>query len=236
MANERHQYESLAPGETGQSRNEKILGAVSFAALAVGGKELWERRDGEEQHPRLGDALSTAAISAAGAFTGYKAGELYAEHTGTGRREVVAAPEIQHAAKAALLAGAIEAFRVRKEPGGWDGPKGRRVLTAAIGAGAIDAAAKHKSHKHSKRHALEAIVGGLAGNRVLNGPRNNIEREWGRKSRSRSRELSDSKSYSSESYQSRSPSPSRGARHDRYRRRKSLADYARNGLAAIGAG
>lgn len=196
MANERHQYESLAPGETGKSRNEKILGAISIAALTVGGKGLWDRRDGEEQHSRLGNALSTAAISAAGAFTGYKAGELYAKYTGkmggrvepymrsrngrvferngrarslpplgTSRREAVGAPEVQHAAKAALLAGATKAFRVRKEPGGWDGPKGRRVLTAAIGAGAIDADAVHKSHKHSKRHALEAIVGGLVGNR-----------------------------------------------------------------------
>jgi hypothetical protein len=48
MANKRHHYESLAPRETGESRNEKILGAISFAALAVGGKELWDRRDGED--------------------------------------------------------------------------------------------------------------------------------------------------------------------------------------------
>src|SRR5438105_2001399 len=137
MANKRHQYRGLAPKETTESRNEKILGAMSFAALAAGGKELWDRRDSGEQHPRSGNALSTAAVSAAGAFTGYKAGELYAKHIGkmggrvepvprlgTGRRKIVGALEVQHAAKAALLAGATEAFRVRKEPGGWDGPKG----------------------------------------------------------------------------------------------------------------
>ena len=59
---------------------------------------------------------------------------------------------------------------MRKEPGEWYGPKGKRVLAASVGAGAIDTAAEHKSHKHSKRHALEAIVGGLAVNRVVNGP------------------------------------------------------------------
>jgi hypothetical protein len=268
VAGTRYGYESFAPGETGESGNEKILGAISFAALAVGGKELWDRRDGEVHRPRSGNAFSTAAISAAGAFAGYKAGELYAKHTdktgrrvdahmgyqgrngrvrerngrsrslprpGTGWREAVGVPEVQHAAKAALLAGATEAFRVRKEPGGWDGPKGRRVLTAAIGAGAIDTVAENKTHKHPKRHALEAIVGGLAANRVVNGPRNNIEREWRRKSRSRSRGLSDSESYSSESYDSRSPSSSRGVRYNRHKRSKSLTGYARKGLAAIGA-
>ncbi|PVH68014.1 hypothetical protein DL98DRAFT_523013 [Cadophora sp. DSE1049] len=268
MANARYGYESLGPGGTDKSRNKKILGALCFAALAVGGKELWDRRDGEVHRPRSGNACSTAAISAAGAFAGYKAGELYEKHTDntggrvdrhmryqgrngrvlerngrsrslprpdTGWREAVGAPEIQHAAKAALVAGATEAFRVRKEPGGWDGPKGRRVLTAAIGAGAIDTAAEHKTHRHPRRHALEAIVGGLAANRVVNGPRNNIEREWRRKSRSRSRGLSDSESYSSESYDSRSPSPSRGVRSNRHKRSKSLTGYARRGLAAIGA-
>ncbi|KAH8679709.1 hypothetical protein BGZ60DRAFT_235618 [Tricladium varicosporioides] len=269
MANTRHRYESFAPGESGESRNEKILGAISVAALVVGGKELWDRRGGEVHHLRSDNALSTAAISAAGAFAGYKADELYTKHTdkaggrvdphigyqgrngrvlerngrnrslprpGTGWREAVGAPEVQHAAKAALLAGVTEAFRIRKEPGGWDGPKGRRVLTVTAGAGAIDTAADHNTHKHPKRHVLEAIVGGLAANRVVNGPRNNIKREWRRKSRSRSRGLSDSESYSSESYDSRSPSPSRGGRHNRHKHSKSFTGYACKGPAAIGAG
>jgi len=245
MANKRHYYKSCAPGETDEPRNERVLGAIGGAALAVGGKEVWDRRDGEVHHPHSGNALSTAAISAAGAFAGYKAGELYAKHRdkpegmvdprveyqgrdgkvferngrsrslprlGKGWRDAVGAPEVQHAAKAALLAGATEALRVRKEPGGWHGPKGKRVLAATVGAGAIDTAAEHQSHKHPKRHALEALVGGLAVNRVLNGPRDNVKRDWSRKSRSRSRRLSDSDSYSSESYDSRSPSPSRHRR------------------------
>ncbi|RAL63784.1 hypothetical protein DID88_003429 [Monilinia fructigena] len=75
------------------------------------------------------------------------------------------------AAKAALLAGAAEAFRVRNEPGAWGGEKGKRILTAAIGAGSIDAAIDRDADKKSKRHILEAVVGGLVGNRAINGSR-----------------------------------------------------------------
>jgi hypothetical protein len=74
----------------------------------------------------------------------------------------------QQAAKAALLAGATEAFRVRKEPGGWGGEKGKRILTAAIGAGGINAAADRDPDHKSNRHILEAVVGGLAGNHHVN--------------------------------------------------------------------
>lgn len=45
----------------------------------------------------------------------------------------------QMAARAALQAGGVAAYRVRKEPGGWAGPKGAKVATAALGAAAMDA-------------------------------------------------------------------------------------------------
>ncbi|EEU36698.1 uncharacterized protein NECHADRAFT_86503 [Fusarium vanettenii 77-13-4] len=45
---------------------------------------------------------------------------------------------IQRAAAASLIAGATEAFRVYKEPGGWKGDKTRRVLTAAAGAAGVE--------------------------------------------------------------------------------------------------
>ncbi|KAG4440394.1 hypothetical protein IFR05_004134 [Cadophora sp. M221] len=81
--------------------------------------------------------------------------------------------QFQQAAKAALLAGATEAFRVRKENGSWSGEKGKRILTAAIGAGSIGATKDPglRQGENSKRHILEAVVGGLAGNRVLNDQR-----------------------------------------------------------------
>ncbi|KAI1107682.1 hypothetical protein F4804DRAFT_107302 [Jackrogersella minutella] len=100
------------------------------------------------------------------------------------------AARMQKAAKASLVAGAAEAFRVAKEPGGWKGEKMKRVLTAAAGAATIDAA--HDPSKDSKRHLVEAVVGGLLGNRMLHGSRKDIEedRSTGR-SRSRSRARSD---------------------------------------------
>jgi hypothetical protein len=67
------------------------------------------------------------------------------------------AAKFQQAAKAALLAGATKAFRVRNEPGGWGGAKGKRILTAAIGAGGIDAAADRDPEHKRKRHILETI-------------------------------------------------------------------------------
>lgn len=75
------------------------------------------------------------------------------------------------AAQAALVAGAVEAFRSRQEPGPWTGAKGRRIATAALGAGGIDGLIDRDPEKKSKRHLAEAVIGGLAANRLANGPR-----------------------------------------------------------------
>lgn len=77
----------------------------------------------------------------------------------------------QQAATAALLTGAVEAWRSRKEPGGITGPKGRRIATAALGAAGIDAFLDKNPHEKSKRHVIESVIGGLAANRLANGPR-----------------------------------------------------------------
>lgn len=251
------------------SRNQKILAAVGGAALAVGGKELWDRRQASSgDRPVSRNALSTAALGAAGAFAAYEGAEFvskrrsktdkvktYHAHRGRNgeitehytsseeekkdeekpksrRKSIVegalglaglggaaaalkgggdkdkskkdgdkdkggehkGAAKFQQAAKAALLAGATEAFRVRKEPGAWGGAKGKRILTAAIGAGGIDAAADRNPDQHSKRHILEAVVGGLAGNRLINGSRHEVETSDKRsRSRAKSRARSQSR-------------------------------------------
>lgn len=180
------------------------------------------------------------------------------------RSEDTPANRMQKAAKASLVAGAAEAFRVSKEPGGWKGEKMKRVLTAAAGAATIDAA--QDPTKDSKRHMLEAVVGGLVGNRVINGSRRDIEedRHTGR-SRSRSRSAGDSsgktglaalataglgalgaKKIMDNKDRSRSRSRSRRRSYDSYgsrspspRRRsrsRSVVDTARRSLAKIGLG
>ena len=351
-----YEEKTVEPRRRSLSRNQKIIAGVAGAALAVGGKELFDRRQAQGR-PVSRNALQTAALGAAGAFAGYEATELYAKHAGKnedktktyishrGRNGEVAeyyssdeesdekpkksrrksivegalglaglgaaakaatggrdksrsrrgspdsytsrrsgrsrsrggrgkspegAAKFQQAAKAALLAGATEAFRVRKEPGGWGGAKGKRILTAAIGAGSIDAATDRDPEHKSKRHILEAVVGGLAGNRLINGSRNNVEddsrsrrgssrsrsrgpagggggaglaalataglgalaaKKMSDRSRSRSRGGDRRRRGSPDSYDSRSPSPDR-----RHKRSKSVSDYARKGLAALGIG
>ena len=85
------------------------------------------------------------------------------------------------AAQAAIVAGAVTAFRSRNDPGAWTGEKGRRIATAALGAGGIDRLVDRDPDHKSKRHLAEAVVGGLAATRIANGPRNRSE------SRSRAR-------------------------------------------------
>ncbi|KAK5159800.1 hypothetical protein LTS14_001905 [Recurvomyces mirabilis] len=76
------------------------------------------------------------------------------------------------AAQAALVAGAVEAFRSRKEAGPWTGEKGKRIATAAFGAGGIDGFLQGKKpEEKSKIHLAEAVIGGLAVNRLANGSR-----------------------------------------------------------------
>lgn len=88
--------------------------------------------------------------------------------------------KLQHAAKAAIDAAAVEAIRVRRQPGDWAGQKGVRVATAALGAAATDKAADKLRHgdqeKHSGRHSIESTIGGLLANRVLHGPREDLQR------------------------------------------------------------
>merc|ERR1712036_163765 len=93
----------------------------------------------------------------------------------------------QQAAKAAVVTGVIEAVRRRNQPGGWTVSKGQRVATAALGAAGVDGLLDRDPDKHSKRHIIESVVGGLAANRLANGPRSRSNSRGRSQSRSRSR-------------------------------------------------
>ncbi|KAK0743828.1 hypothetical protein B0T18DRAFT_431030 [Schizothecium vesticola] len=78
--------------------------------------------------------------------------------------------------QASMGAAAIEAFRLRNEPGGWTGAKGGRVAMAALSAGAIGVAAEQRRERREgddlgKKGTLGAVVAGVAVNRFANGPR-----------------------------------------------------------------
>ncbi|UKZ78008.1 hypothetical protein TrVFT333_005742 [Trichoderma virens FT-333] len=168
------------------------------------------------------------------------------------------ASKVQKAAIASLLAGATEAFRVAKEPGGWRGEKTKRILTAAAGAATVDAA---HGADHGKLGLAESVIGGLVGNRLINGSRNDIEedRRTGRsRSRSRARSkdghggvglaalataglgaLGAKKAFDRSRSRGRDRSDSRDASRDRDRHRsrsRSVVDKARDGLAKLGFG
>lgn len=88
---------------------------------------------------------------------------------------------LTHGLQASVEAAAIEAYRLRNEPGGWKGAKAGRVATAALSAGVIGAAAEHRRERRyeddeygGKKGALGAAVGGLAVNRLVNGPRRDV--------------------------------------------------------------
>ncbi|KAK4235812.1 hypothetical protein C8A03DRAFT_46105 [Achaetomium macrosporum] len=80
--------------------------------------------------------------------------------------------------QAAAEAAAVEAFRLRHEPGPWKGEKGQRIATAAISAGVIGAATETRKQegKGGKLGTLGSAVAGLAVNRLVNGPRDEVSR------------------------------------------------------------
>jgi hypothetical protein len=147
----------------------------------------------------------------------------------------------QQAAKAAVLTGVVEAVRSRNEPGGWTGPKGKRVATAALGAAAADGFLDRDPNNHSKRHIIESVVGGLAANRIANGSRNRSDSRGRSVSRSRSRgagirdrSRSLFRSLSRGGGRDRSESAGGGRSRSRGRGLKEVA--ALGGIAAIGKG
>ncbi|KAI1767688.1 hypothetical protein GGR53DRAFT_481197 [Hypoxylon sp. FL1150] len=248
-----HETEYYSDDEEGDSRSHK--GNKSFlenalAAAGLGGaiKALTGAGSDRESRSRHGSRRGSP--------------DSYRSRGSTKSSRDTPAARMQKAAKASLVAGAAEAFRVSKEPGGWKGEKMKRVLTAAAGAAAVDAA--HDPSKDSKRHLVEAVIGGLVGNRMLNGSRKDIEedRSTGR-SRSRSRARSESRGGASglaalataglgalgakKLVEGRSRSRSRRRSVDSYdsrsptppRRRsrsRSIVDGARRSLAKIGLG
>ena len=168
-----------------------------------------------------------------------------------GRHHGKSEERIGSAIKAALAAGATEAFRASKSPGGWTGEKGKRVLTAAITAGGVDGF--RDPDKKKKSGVIGSALTGLAANRILNGPRDKSRSRsrGGRRRRSQSRgglkdlaatgiltaagkEVFDrfrSKSRGRDrSYDSDSPS----RRHSKKKRSHSVSAYVSKGLAVLG--
>lgn len=166
-----------------QKKGHKNFLESALAAAGLGGalKSLTGGGGGEKEKERYGDRdarSDTRSRRGSRSRSPSKAG-------GAGNK-------IQKAAMASLIAGATEAFRVSKQPGSWNGEKAKRILTAAAGAATIDAAQK-PGKDGSKLGLAESVIGGLIGNRMINGSKKDIieDKSTGR-SRSRSRARSES--------------------------------------------
>lgn len=164
-------------------KSEGLLGGLGLGALAgalTGKKDRSRSRSrsrSSERSRRTGRSRSRAASRSSRRRS--SSGSRSRSRGGDPKRKTE--KKWAQAAQAALIAGAVEAFRSRKEPGApWTADKGRRIATAAIGAGGIDGLLDRNPNEKTKRHLAEAVVGGLAANRLANGPR----------SKSRGREVS----------------------------------------------
>ncbi|KAL8841662.1 MAG: hypothetical protein Q9176_003057 [Flavoplaca citrina] len=163
----RRDYSSSSSSASPTRSRRKSLGEQALAALGIGGAAAAAGR-GKSRDRSRGGGRSRRRHS-------------YSSSSRSRSRSADQKEKIQQAVKAALTAGAVEAFRSRKEPGPWTGDKGKRVLTAAIGAGGVNSALTSNKDPDKKdgRHGIEAVLGGLVTNRLVNGERS--------RSRSRSR-------------------------------------------------
>ena len=248
-------------------RRRKSFGDAALAALGAGGlaKAAGDRRDKSRDRDR---DYRDRDHRRSGRDRSRRRRRYSSDYSSRSRsRSVDQAAKIQQAAKAAITAAAAEAFRSRKEPGPWTGDKGKRVLTAAIGAGGIDGLVNGNKDPDKKgtRHTIEAVIGGLAGNRIINGPRDKSasrsRSRGGRRSRSHGRDRRDEKGGGGgalealagtgiaaaagkmllDKVQNRSRGRGRSSSADSFdsrrpKRSKSVTDYARQGMAALGIG
>ncbi|KAL6833133.1 hypothetical protein J3E69DRAFT_127818 [Trichoderma sp. SZMC 28015] len=240
-------YESDGESDTKEKKGHKnfLESAIAATGLGAAVKSLTGLGDDKHSDTRSrGGSPSSRSIRSGRSRSSSRSGR--------------GASKVQKAAIASLLAGATEAFRVAKEPGGWRGEKTKRILTAAAGAATVDAA---HGADHGKLGLAESVIGGLVGNRLINGSRNDIEedRRTGRsRSRSRARSkdghggvglaalataglgaLGAKKAFDRSRSRGRDRSFSRSPSRDRDRHRsrsRSVVDKARDGLAKLGFG
>ena len=241
--------------ERRKSTTEELLGAVGLGGLA--GAVLGRNKDKDRSRSRSSDRSRRSRGGRSRKSSSDRSRNNRSKSRGPNKGQ------ISQALKAAVLAGAGEAFRARGEKGGWGGEKGKRVLTAALAAGGVNGltTTARDSDDHKKRDVVGSALAGLAANRVINGPRS---KSRGRdrdespddRGRSQSRGLKDvaaggvvaaaaKKAYDSIRSRSRGRARSRSSSYDsrdsrqsrkppKRSRSQSVSAFAAKGLAALG--
>ncbi|PZD28954.1 hypothetical protein A1F96_05512 [Pyrenophora tritici-repentis] len=133
------------------------------------------------------------------------------------------------------LAGAVEAFRSRKEAGPWTGAKGQRIATAALGAAGIDGLIDRDPGKHEKRHVAESALAGTGAVLAAGKALYDRVRSKSRSRRERSRSSSADSYVPSRKGNRRSYSRGRGM-DDQYSEAPSRTNPDRRLAAPVGAG
>ncbi|CAL5870899.1 uncharacterized protein PFLUO_LOCUS5140 [Penicillium psychrofluorescens] len=243
-----------SPSRSPPRHRRKSLGEQALGALGIGaavGRHGKRDRDRDRDRDR-GRRRSYSHSHRRGRSDSYSSRSRSRDRSRGGRGK--SQQRIAQAAQAAVTAGAIEAFRQRKEPGEWKGDKGKRILTAAVTAGGTDGFVDKDPDKHGTRHIVESTLTGLVANRFMNGSRS---RSRGRNGGGRGRSSSGLKGLAASGalaaagkhiydQVSRSRSRARGRQDDgsgsddgnrgSQKRSKSVSDYIEKGIAALGIG
>ena len=233
-----------------KSKTEELLGSLGLGGVV--GAVLGKNHDRDRSRSSERDSRHRSRSRA-----GRRSSSDRSRHRSKSRGKVNK-EQVSQAIKAAVLAGAGEAFRARKEPGGWGGDKGKRVLTAALAAGGVDGLISNNRDPdhHKKRDIVGSALAGLATARIVNGPRSKSRGRDGspdsRRGRSQSRGgLGDlaaggimaataKKVYDHVHSRSRGRERSRSSSYDsresrpRHKRSQSVSSIAAKGLAAVG--
>ncbi|KAJ5827382.1 hypothetical protein N7447_004145 [Penicillium robsamsonii] len=249
----RHDSVSSASRSPPRHRRRKSFSEQALGALGLGGAAASASR-GERGRGRSPSHHRHRSYSRSPSDSRSRSRHRGSRRDGGSKRDKSEQRIIQ-AARAALTAGAVEAFKQRKEPGDWAGAKGKRVLTAAVTAGGTDGLVDKDPNKHGKRHVIESTLAGLAASHFVGG---------GSRSRSRGRDGGHSSGhssggglknlaatgaiaaagkeifdrYSKSRSRPRGRSDSRGSDDERgsHKRSKSVSEYLSKGIAALGLG
>jgi hypothetical protein len=221
---------SRSPSPEDRRRRRKSLGEAALAAVGLG--ELTRHHSRSPSRSRSRSSHHRRRSSSVSPSRGHS--------------------KVKQAAQAALAAAAVEAFASRNDPGSiFEGERGRRIAEAAIAAGGLDAVVDRDPDHHGKRHIAEAVLGGLAGQRVLNGPHGSQSRSRSRHSRGNSdlgdlakgglaavatKAFLDHRNRSKSRDRSKSRRSSVSGRSASDRRRNSLSGAIEKGLGALGLG
>ncbi|KAJ5714102.1 uncharacterized protein N7483_011283 [Penicillium malachiteum] len=237
----RRKYDSPSPSPSPpRQRRRKSFSEKAMSAIGLGSSSKYDSdrgRDRSSSRRRRYDSYSRSRSR---------------DRDDKGQRSSRSEQRLAQAARAALTAGAVEAFRARKDPGEWTGEKGKRVLTAAVTAAGTDGLVDRDPRKHGKRHVLESTLAGLAASHFMNGGRSSSQGRNGRSGRGRSasgglkelaatgvlaaagKEIYDRISRSRSRPRGRADSDSEDDRRGSKKRSKSVSEYITKGISALG--